>query len=160
QVPERMPFDPEVLDRFLGSLPRTTAEALALAEQHDDKVDGRAYVQIDRSRPMRHALEVRNYSFATDEAYEVLRRHRVAMVLADTAGRWPMLRESTTDFRYVRLHGSQELYSSGYSDGELDSWAAEIRQWLAAGQDVYVYFDNDAQVHAPFDAIELAKRLC
>jgi uncharacterized protein YecE (DUF72 family) len=65
----------------------------------------------------------------------------------------------TADFMYVRLHGPRELYASGYSAGELDRWAERVEGWTAAGQDVYVYFDNDAKVHAPFDAAALARRL-
>ena len=57
---------------------------------------------------------------------------------------------------YVRLHGASELYTSGYSDRELDEWADRIRRW---NRDVYVYFDNDRKVRAPFDALRLAQRL-
>ena len=81
------------------------------------------------------------------------------MVLADSAGKWPMIDEPPRDFVYVRLHGAAELYTSGYTPAELDRWAARIRAWLCAGRDVYVYFDNDAKVHAPRDAQSLANRL-
>jgi uncharacterized protein YecE (DUF72 family) len=64
----------------------------------------------------------------------------------------------TSDFVYVRLHGSTQLYVSGYTDEELDTWATRIRRWRRRA-DVYVYFDNDAKVHAPFDAMRLAGRL-
>jgi uncharacterized protein YecE (DUF72 family) len=83
----------------------------------------------------------------------------MALVVADTAGRWPYLEQSTTDFRYVRLHGDAELYASGYSDVSLDNWAAKVRSWSDAGQDVFVYFDNDMKVHAPYDAMELLRRV-
>jgi uncharacterized protein YecE (DUF72 family) len=65
----------------------------------------------------------------------------------------------TADFVYVRLHGSQELYASGYTDAELDSWATKLAAWRASGRDVYVYFDNDIKVHAPYDAMRLAERV-
>jgi len=55
----------------------------------------------------------------------------------------------------VRLHGSQALYTSDYSDDELSMWAAQTTRWLRNGCDVYVYFDNDAHVHAPYNAIWL-----
>ncbi|MDB4893727.1 MAG: hypothetical protein JWL61_5582, partial [Gemmatimonadetes bacterium] len=42
---------------------------------------------------------------------------------------------------------------------ELDAWAKKIVQWRRTGRDVYVYFDNDAKVHAPFDAARLAERV-
>ena len=60
---------------------------------------------------------------------------------------------------YVRLHGHDQLYASGYSDRELDEWAAKINSWTEAGCDVYVYCDNDAKVRAPYDAMGLMDRL-
>ena len=61
----------------------------------------------------------------------LLRRHRIALVVADTAGRWPLLEDLTADFVYVRLHGDEELYASGYSDAALDRWAERIDAWRA-----------------------------
>ncbi len=78
------------------------------------------------------------------------------MVCADTAGKWPLLDALTSDFAYARLHGAEELYVSGYDDKALDSWAKKVKSWR---QDVYVYFDNDVKVRAPFDAESLARRL-
>ncbi|MCW2748178.1 MAG: hypothetical protein JWP10_1320, partial [Nocardioidaceae bacterium] len=74
-------------------------------------------------------------------------------------GKWPLIREVTADFAYVRLHGDTELYASGYSDQALDSWAQLVRGWAEMGTDVYVYFDNDMKVRAPFDAMALTERL-
>ena len=78
---------------------------------------------------------------------------------ADNPGQWPIIEESTTDFRYVRLHGHDQLYASGYSDRELDEWAGKINSWTQAAQDVYVYCDNDMKVRAPYDAMGLMERL-
>lgn len=106
-----------------------------------------------------HALEVRHPHFATLEARHIARRHNVALVVADTAGRWPAVDEDTGAIRYLRLHGSRELYTSGYTDAELEAWATRIRKWLEGGKDVYAYFDNDAHGHAPRDAVRLAALL-
>ena len=84
--------------------------------------------------------------------------HDVAVVTADTAGKWPLFDEPTADFAYVRLHGAEELYISGYSDESLDAWAEKVRAWGERG-DVFVYFDNDVKVRAPFDAMGLMRRL-
>ena len=82
------------------------------------------------------------------------------MVTADTAGKWPMFLEPTTDdLAYVRLHGAEELYASGYDDAGLDRWAGLVAGWRDAGRDVVVYFDNDVKVRAPVDAQALAARL-
>ena len=59
--------------------------------------------------------------------------------------------EITTDFVYVRLHGSQQLYVSGYGDDELEHWANLVRRWAARDGFVH-YFDNDAKVHVPRNA--------
>ncbi|MFD3449054.1 DUF72 domain-containing protein [Microbacteriaceae bacterium 4G12] len=155
QLPERVRFDAEVLDAFFTLMPRTTGEALALAREHDAKVEGRAWLGEVVDRPLRHVLEPRHPTFDSDECAEVLARHDVGMVIADSAGKWPMISRVTTDLVYVRLHGSEELYVSGYSPEELADWAARCRAWLAEGRNVYVYFDNDAKVHAPFDAMSL-----
>ncbi|HET7414557.1 MAG TPA: DUF72 domain-containing protein [Arthrobacter sp.] len=166
QLPEREQFDPGVLDAFLGQLPHSTGTAAALAAGHGDKLKDRAWTDVDADRPLRHALEVRHPSYDDPRFYELLRSHNVSLVIADSAGRWPQLDGVTSDVVYVRLHGGEELYVSGYSDDELDRWADTIRGWLSGatcpdgrGRDVHVYFDNDVKVHAPFNAMELARRL-
>jgi uncharacterized protein YecE (DUF72 family) len=70
-----------------------------------------------------------------------------------------VIREVTTGFMYVRLHGDEELYTSGYTDESLDRWATDMCGWLDAGLDVYAYFDNDVKVRAPVDAMALRERL-
>jgi uncharacterized protein YecE (DUF72 family) len=154
QLPPNLPFDAVELATFLESLPRTTAEAAALAAAStldEDRRDTSAPVD----RPLRHAVEARHGSFADPEFARIARDHGVAVVVADTAGRYPLVREPTTGFVYIRLHGDEELYSSGYTDEALDRWADEVRARLRDGLDAYVYFDNDLKVRAPFDAMAL-----
>jgi uncharacterized protein YecE (DUF72 family) len=159
QLPPSMRFDPTLLTEFFDLLPRSTGAAARLAEQHDQRLNNRALTSAEADRPLRHALEVRHGSFMERECVELLRAHDIALVTADTAGRWPLMEDLTSDFAYVRLHGDEELYVSGYREAALDSWAERIRGWRATGRDVYVYFDNDVRGHAPFDAINLAARL-
>ena len=160
QLPENLRFDAEVVDGFFGRLPRTTGEAAKLAREHDDKVkEGRSLTSAEEDVPMRHALEFRSQTFAAQEAYDVLRRHDVACVLADTAGRWPKVEKVTSDFMYLRLHGDKELYASGYSEASLADWAAKCRAWERDGLDVFVYFDNDIKGYAPHDAMKLISLL-
>jgi uncharacterized protein YecE (DUF72 family) len=176
QLPPTLQFDEQRIERFLALLPRTTKEASRLARRHDERVTGRSYLRVDKERRLRHALEVRHSSFATPQAIELLRKHDVALVVADTAGRWPFLEDLTSDFVYVRLHGDAKIYESGYTDAALARWAARVRAWrdgrqppaamLAAApprrarkRDVYVYFDNDIKVRAPYDAMNLAARV-
>ncbi len=162
QLPESLRYAEERLADFFALLPRSTAEAAALARQHDTKVpDDRALTVADADRPLRHALEFRSATFATPAAYALLRHHDIGCVVADTAGRWPMAamdRAETSDFVYVRLHGDTELYASGYGPDALATWAARCHEW-AERRDVYVYFDNDAKGRAPHDAVGLITRL-
>ncbi|WP_210649411.1 DUF72 domain-containing protein [Nocardioides sp. SYSU D00065] len=161
QLPPNLGFHPDRLAAFFDLLPRTTGEASAYAAAHHDatKLKEPADTATPLDRPLRHVLEVRHLSFRTPEFCELLRAHDIGMVVADSAGTWPMFDEITSDVAYVRLHGDTELYASGYSEAALDHWAAKVRAWESAGLDVYVYFDNDAKVHAPFDAISLMERL-
>ncbi|MEP6666423.1 MAG: DUF72 domain-containing protein [Nocardioidaceae bacterium] len=160
QLPPTLGFDEERLATFFERLPRTTSAAARLAEQHDDKIpEDRALTTASVDQPLRHCLEVRHPSLATERALQVMRDHDVAIVIADTAGKWPMVEELTSDFAYARLHGADELYVSGYTAAALDRWANKVRGWVDSGRDVYVYFDNDAKVHSPYDAQALMQRL-
>ncbi|MGZ8179024.1 DUF72 domain-containing protein [Williamsia sp. SKLECPSW1] len=156
QLPPTLQFDADVLASFLGGLPRTTAAAAELARHHDERLDGRDWTETDADRPVRHAVEVRHPSFEAAAAIRVFKDAGVAVVLADAAGRYPVIDEKTADFSYCRLHGDEKLYESGYSDDSLDAWAARLRRRHG---DIHAYFDNDVKVHAPFDARGLLDRL-
>jgi uncharacterized protein YecE (DUF72 family) len=159
QLPPNLGFDADRLAAFFALLPRSTQEAAWLSRRHDERMTDRAITSTDVDLPLRHALEVRHRSFVTPTYTDLLREHAIALVIADTAGRWPLIREVTTDLVYLRLHGDVELYTSGYSEQALDDWAAAIRGWLADGLDVQVHFDNDVKVHAPYDAMTLAAKV-
>src|SRR5690606_38790900 len=118
-----------------------------MAARHDARLEGRAWTDAgpDPARRLRHVLEVRHASFEDPGLAPLLREHDVGLVVADTAGTWPMLRDVTSDLVYVRLHGAEELYVSGYDDAALDRWARDVRTWADAGLDVLVYFDNDVK---------------
>ena len=173
QFPPQLRFEPDKVESFLRMLPRDTGEALALARAHDDKMNGREWLEIDAVRALRHAIEIRHDSFRDDAFIALLRTYNVALVVADSAGKFPNDEDVTADFMYIRLHGEHELYASGYEDDALARWADKIRLWsegkqppdarlvsqvappAAASRDVYCYFDNDIKVRAPFDARRL-----
>ena len=164
QLPATYGFDAERLDRFMGILPRDSREGEEVAREHDDRLRRGALTESTATVKFRHAFEVRHPSYFHPEFYDLLRAHGYAFVIADTAGKFPYAEEVTADFVYVRLHGSRQLYVSGYTDEELDEWAHRIQTWRRPvekqrGRDVYVYFDNDAKVHAPFDARRLSERV-
>ena len=176
QLPPSLGFDPQRLRDFFKLLPRDTAAAAKLAKKHDHKLKAQAFAKIDIARPLRYAIEVRHRTFLVPEFVELLRQHDIAFVVADTAGKFPYAEDLTADLVYIRLHGAEKLYVSGYKDTALDWWTKRIELWRRGRQppdaklisdrkidnkprDVFVYFDNDAKVHAPFDAIRLAQRL-
>jgi uncharacterized protein YecE (DUF72 family) len=159
QLPPTLAYEPERLTAFFDLLPRTTGQALVLARRRDARMTGRVRLAIDVDRPVRHAVEVRHPSFVTDEFRALAARHAVAVVVADTAGKWPMMLEPAGGFVYVRLHGDVRIYTSGYTARALAGWARRIRRWARDGRDVYVYFDNDVKVRAPFDALSLMRLL-
>lgn len=176
QLAPALRYNPSRVADFFARLPRDTVEAAELARGHDHRLDGRNWTRPGRRRRIRHAIEPRHESFFTREFAELCRRHDIAIVISDSAS-WPWTEEVTTDFVYLRLHGSEQTYASRYTDEELDRWAERIRSWRDGGQpgdantfsdmapprhrsrSVYVYFDNDAKVHAPKDAARLAERL-
>jgi len=173
QLPPNFIFRPERLEEFFAQLPRSTKEAARLAKRHDGKLKGRVWTKADADRPLRHALEIRHDSFRDKAFVRLLRRHHIGLVVADTVA-WPCLMDVSADFVYCRLHGSQQLYVSGYDARALSRWAGRVQAWASGGEakgdhiataapsrrrDVYVYFDNDAKVRAPFDAQSLMRKL-
>lgn len=159
QLPASYRFEPERIETFLQGLPRDTDEAARLAIHHDDRLKRGALTEAGEIVRLRHCMEVRHPSYQCEEFYDLLRQYGVALVIADTAGRWLYQEELTADFVYVRLHGAKQLYVSRYSDEELDCWRNKLDHWHRNGRDVYVYFDNDAFAHAPQDAIRLKERV-
>lgn len=156
QLPPNFGFDAERIDAFLTLLPRSTAAAAAFAKGHDERIKYGALTDVRTDRPLRYAMEVRHESFRDPAFVALARRHGIAIVVADTAGKWPLLEHVTTDFAYARLHGDAELYASGYSPEALAAWARRIRSWDV---ETFVYFDNDMKVRAPYDAMALAELL-
>jgi uncharacterized protein YecE (DUF72 family) len=182
QFPPQLRFDPDRFEPFLELLPADTAAALRLARRRHSRMHGRSVLAIDEPRPLRHAVEIRHESFLDTRFIDMLRAHGVALVVAETARKWPMPRDVTADFMYLRLHGDRELYRSGYGAAALSRWAERIRAWHAgnepvelppdavrvsapapprpAGRDLYCYFDNtDVKLRAPKDAQSLMRKL-
>ena len=177
QFPPQFSYDEERFESFFGGLPRDLASALCVARRRDARMTGRCRLAIHNNIPLRHAVEIRHDSFVDERFVAQLRRHAIALVVADTAGKWPYYEDVTADFMYLRLHGDAELYISGYTDEALERWASRIRAWSAGGEpddarrisskappkrrtrDIYCYFDNDVKVRAPFDAQALMRKL-
>ena len=178
QFPPSFRYDHDRLANFFELLPHDTKAALALARRRDARMKGKSRLAIDASRTLRHAIEIRHESFLDSRFVDLLRKHDIALVIAETARRWPMTEDITSDFVYMRLHGDKKLYQSGYSDKSLARWAKRIAAWHRGAEpgdarkishkkpptskprDVYCFFDNtDVKLRAPFDAQSLARKL-
>jgi uncharacterized protein YecE (DUF72 family) len=176
QFPPSYRFDEERLERFIALLPSDTEQAVALAKQHDNRSKA-PWFDIQNRRRLRHAVEIRHPSFAHPQFIKLLRKHGVGLVVSDSVAGWPYAEDVTSDFVYLRLHGTETLYGGEYSDEAIDRWADRIRIWSEGGvprdekcfssvsarsrktRDVFCYFDNDKKVCAPFDAQRLIRRL-
>ncbi|NLG77654.1 MAG: DUF72 domain-containing protein [Xanthomonadaceae bacterium] len=178
QFPPQFRFDAPKLEQFFALLPTNTEAALRLARKRDHRLKGRARLAIDARRPLRHAIEIRHESFLDARFVELLRRFGIALVIAETAKRWPLVHDITANFVYLRLHGDKTLYQSGYGDRALGRWAEKIAAWhrgkepkavekiartkapASGPRDVFCYFDNtDVKLRAPVDAQTLMRKL-
>jgi uncharacterized protein YecE (DUF72 family) len=177
QFPPNFKYDRGNLKSILQLLPKDTDEASTLAAQHDGRVK-RPCVVASKQTKLRHAIEVRHLSFCEESFIDLLRKYHIALVISDSVKKdWPYAEDLTSDFVYMRLHGTETLYRGQYSDSALDRWADRIRLWRAghepgdarrisaksgmhrATREVFCYFDNDQKVQAPFDARRLIERL-
>jgi len=145
-------FDPDDFATFLALLP--------------DKADGVT---------LRHVVEVRHKSFLVPEFVDLLRKHGVAVVLADSDD-YPLIADVTTDFVYARLQRADEAVETGYDADALSLWADRAKAWQSGGvpddldrvsptparkakRDVFVFMINGAKVRAPAAARALIERL-
>ena len=136
QMPERFKKNAERLENFLKFLP----------------------VEF------RNAFDFRDSTWFDKEIYTIMKKYNAAIVLNDSPiefgnRKWPLVAKETADFFYIRFHGSQKLYTSKYSEEELDHYAGIIKKKLKRKLDVYVYFNNDSLGHAPWDAQRLKEKV-
>ncbi|HTL30955.1 MAG TPA: DUF72 domain-containing protein [Tepidisphaeraceae bacterium] len=177
QFPANFAYDEARFAEFFEMFPHDTEAAAEFSKECGAQMEGKSWMKTDKKRPIRYAVEVRHPSFLVPEFMKLLRKHKIAFVIGETAGKWPFAEEITSDFLYLRMHGDEALYSDGYTDEALDRWAARIKTWSSGKQpkdakrvldiapptstprDVFVYFDNDLKVRSPIDAMALSKRL-
>jgi len=169
-------IDLPLLENFFKLLPRTQKQAAAYARQRDEWMASRSWLEVEEDLPLHHAVEIRHKSFAVPEYVSLLRENNIALVVADSV-KWPCMMDVTADIVYCRLHGSEKLYPNGYTEDAIDVWARRVIAWSRGEEvsdgkrvhsepgpkrdfrDVFVYFDDDVKVRAPFDAMSLSKRI-
>jgi len=173
QFPPTFTFDELQFRQFLQLLPQDTHAAIKCAKKADIK---HPIIKEIRQHPLRHSVEIRNDSFCTETFIDLLREFNIALVCADTAGRWPQMEDITSDFIYMRLHGDAELYKSGYSPKALDYWHKRMKTWSEGkepkdakligkhadhrhkSRDIFCYFDNTDKLWAPYDARKILEK--
>ncbi len=116
-----------------------------------------AFLEALESHPgHRWAFEFRHTSWLVDEVFALLERHDAALVLPVGWG-IPLALRRPASWTYIRFHGGEP--GPGFADDELRPWAERIRSHLAAGADVYAFFNNDVEGHAVRDAQRLREML-
>jgi len=131
QLPPNMKRNKEVLENFLSLLPRE----------------------------YQHVFEFRHDSWIDNAVFDILRQYNAGLCIFDMPGfTCPLV--ATSDFAYIRFHGSANLYASCYSDEELAGWAEKIADLGKNLKAIYVYFNNDAEAFAVKNAMTLMNYLC
>ena len=113
-----------------------------------------------QGRPLRHVLDVRHESFATEAYLELLARHDATTVYTDSP-KFPSLPHALSDLAYLRLMRSEAECATGYAPEELRQWVKGAREWVALSEakEAFVYFINGAKERAPAAAVEFLKQL-
>ncbi|HEV2075649.1 MAG TPA: DUF72 domain-containing protein [Thermoleophilaceae bacterium] len=106
----------------------------------------------------RHCFEFRHPSWFTDEVYEELRRHDVALVIGDHPEREFQTHEMTAGWTFVRFHYGRRGRRGNYSDRELDDWAERLARWRRSVE-VLAYFNNDWEGFAVRNGQGMRERL-
>ncbi len=106
----------------------------------------------------RHCFEFRHPSWFTPEVYELLRGHRIALVIGDDPERPFQTHELTASWTYIRFHRGNRGRRGNYSARELDTWRRRIAAWRSKVE-VFAYFNNDWEAFAPRNALWLKEHL-
>jgi Uncharacterized conserved protein len=102
----------------------------------------------------RYTFEFRDHSWYNDEVYDILRNNNCAFCIYELQYHISPL-VVTADFVYVRLHGPGNKYQGSYNEKILKEWAMQSKDWQKQGKDVFIYFDNDQEGYAAFNAVRL-----
>jgi uncharacterized protein YecE (DUF72 family) len=115
-----------------------------------------AFLKLLKEPKFRQVFEFRNGSWFDQEVYALLKEYNACLCIAHSS-RFPCARELTSDFLYLRFHGSGSLYSSNYSDKELKEWVDFTRSFKR--KDIFAFFNNDAYGYAVKNALRFRELL-
>lgn len=129
-----------------------------LSQNFQIKSSGLVRTQLKQLTQLKFAFEFREKSWQNEKIYQLLEKYKSAWVISDSAS-WPKSEVITADFVYIRMHGSKVLFSSKYTNEELENLSRKIKNWLKQKLDVYCYFNNDAYGYAIENTKNLLKIL-
>ncbi len=124
--------------------------------QHKDVEKLRAFCKV-LSADFRNVIEFRHNSWYDEEVYAVMKDFGITFCVISAPGDLSEEVIKTSDRVYLRFHGKQNWYRYRYSDDELQQWADRIR--AVNPEQVYTYFNNDFEGHAPENARTFAKMI-
>ena len=105
----------------------------------------------------KYVFEFRNETWYTDAIFELLRKHNCAFCIYELGGHITPT-EVTAGFVYIRLHGPGARYQGSYSAKTLGQWLERCKKWMKQGREVFIYFDNDQEGFAAFNAKTLQEK--
>lgn len=176
QFPPTLTLKDDRFEKFIELLPRDFKQAAKLAKKQTFEIDG-GIPKGGENYPIRHAFEFRHPSFfQTSEFTDMLRKNNIAVVFGHSGQNNPYVEDVTSDFVYARMHGQDKRFAKGHTEEFLAAWAQRVELWTAGTQpqdaicmsphlpkreprDAFIYFDTDYKSSAPFDAMNLMKKL-
>lgn len=133
---------------------------IAASFRYDRQLAEHFYQTLRSTYPAQvFALEARHASWFSEESLELLREYEITFVIASAGKRFPKLETTTTNTVYIRLHGDEKLYTSPYSDEQLERYAFMIKDWWQDDKEIWVFFNNTILGHAVHDARKLRQQI-
>jgi uncharacterized protein YecE (DUF72 family) len=100
---------------------------------------------------MRYAFEFRNESWLAEPVYDALRARNASLCVAESE-RLEVPEVITADFVYYRLR------MPGYTDADIDAFAARAKELLAGGRDLYLMFKHEETPDGALNAEKLLNK--
>jgi uncharacterized protein YecE (DUF72 family) len=104
----------------------------------------------------RYVFEFRDPTWFSNDIIDLLSQTNCAFCIYDLEGEQTP-EHVTTDFIYIRLHGPGAKYQGSYSKDLLEKWSNKFDRWTGEDKEIFCYFNNDYEGHAPNNANILQK---
>jgi uncharacterized protein YecE (DUF72 family) len=123
---------------------------------HEEKIDT-FFRALRNYKGFTYALEPRHASWLQSDAVALMKKHRIAFVIAESGNRWPSGEFVTAKNIYLRFHGPDGSYARSYSTRTLQKYADKMLRWQQEGHTVWAFFNNDGNGYALANARTLIK---